>query len=120
MRVVRLLSWLGFNALISLTGTLNNTWEVYSKPSPDRSAYASCYKLCVMVSLPVTLLGSKGGHAGLVSPGSFSGYCPPAGAGTPHCRPKPGYRLRPDSDLRAVLHIRGDQHALSRAVLVPS
>src|SRR5258706_8670348 len=91
-RAVRLLSWLGFNALIGSTGTLNNTWEVYSKPSPDRSVYASCYKLFVMVSLPVTLLGSEGGHAGLVSPGSFSGYCPPAGAGTPHCRPKPGYR----------------------------
>src|SRR5258706_15761501 len=32
-RAVRLLSWLGFNTLISLMGTLNNTWEVYSKPS---------------------------------------------------------------------------------------
>src|SRR5258706_14243539 len=89
---VRLLSWLGFIALIGSTGTLNITWEVYSKPLPDRSAYASCYKLCVMVSLPVTLLGSEGGHTGLVSPGSFSWYCPPAGAGTQHCRPKPGYR----------------------------
>src|SRR5258706_1622916 len=91
-RAIRLLSWLGFNALIGLTGTLNITWEVYSKPSPDRSAYALRYKLCVMVSLPITLLGSEGGHAGLVSPRSFSGYCPPTGAGTPHCRPKSGYR----------------------------
>src|SRR5258706_1726492 len=32
-RAVRLQSWLGFNALIGLTGTLNNIWEVYSKPS---------------------------------------------------------------------------------------
>src|SRR5258706_11273349 len=91
-RTVRLQSWVGFNALIGSTGMLNSSWEVYSKPSPDRSAYASCYKLCVMVSLPVTLLGSEGSHAGLVSPGSFSWYCPPAGAGTQHCRPKSGYR----------------------------
>src|SRR5258706_4057329 len=101
-RAVRLLSWLGFNALIGSTGTLNSIWEVYSKPLPDRSAYASHYKLCVMVSLPATLLGCEGGHAGLVSPGSFSGYCPPAGAGTPHCRPKSGYRGELDSDLRAA------------------
>src|SRR5258706_4616103 len=93
-RSVRLQSWLGFNALIGSTGTLNSRWEVYSKPSPDRSAYASRYKLCVMVSLPATLLGSEGGHAGLVSPGSFSWYCPPAGAGTQHCRPKSGYSRR--------------------------
>src|SRR5258706_11470725 len=93
-RSVRLLSWLGFNALIGSTGTLNIRWEVYSKPAPDRSAYASCYKLCVMVSLSVTLLGSKSGQTGLESPGSFSGYCPPMGAGTPHCRPKSGYRRR--------------------------
>src|SRR5258706_14405584 len=91
-RPIRLLSWLGFNALIGSTGTLNSRWEVCSKPSPDRSAYASRYKLCVMVSLPATLLGCKGGHAGLVSPRSFSWYCPPAGAGTQHCRPKSGYR----------------------------
>src|SRR5258706_9048478 len=91
-RPVRLLSWLGFDALIGSTGTLNNRWEVCSTPSPDRSAYASCYKLCVKVLLPVALLGSEGGHAGLVSPGSFSWYCPPAGAGTQHCRPKSGYR----------------------------
>src|SRR5258706_2682096 len=90
--IVCLLSWLGFNALIGLTGTLNNNWEVYSKPLPDCSAYASCHKLCVMVSLPVTLLGSEGGHAGLVSPGSFSWYFPPAGAKTQHCPPKSGYR----------------------------
>ncbi len=79
-RSIRLLSWLGFNALIGSTGTLNSRWEVYSKPSPDCSVYASCYKLCMMVSLPITPLGSKGGHAGLESPGSFSEYCPPAGA----------------------------------------
>src|SRR5258706_6635994 len=91
-RAVRLLSWLGFNALSGSTATLNIIWEVYSKASPDRSVYASCYKLCVMVSLPVTLLGSEGSHAGLVSPGSFSGYCPPTGARTPHCQPKSGYR----------------------------
>src|SRR5258706_387057 len=93
-RPIRLLSWLGFNALIGSTGTLNSRWEVYSKPSPARSAYASCYMLCVSVSPPVTLLGGEGGHAGLVSPGSFSWYCPPAGAGTQHCRPKSGYRRR--------------------------
>src|SRR5258706_5419822 len=93
-RFVRLLSWLGFNALIGSTGTLNSSWEVYSKPSPARSAYASRYKLCVSVSLPAALLGCEGGHAGLVSPGSFSWYCPPAGAGTQHCRPKSGYRRR--------------------------
>src|SRR5258706_16131485 len=91
-RPVRLLRWLGFNALIGSTGTLNNRWEVYSKPLPDRSAYASRYKPCEMVSLPTALLGCEGGHAGLVSPGSFSWYCPPAGAGTQHCQPKSGYR----------------------------
>src|SRR5258706_11717474 len=91
-RAVRLLSWLGFNALIGSTGTLNSSWEVCSKPSPDRSAYASCYMLFVTVSLPVTLLGSESGHTGLVSPGSFSWYCPPTGAGTQHCQPKSGYR----------------------------
>ena len=32
-RAIHLQSWLGFNALIGSTGTLNNTWEVYSKPS---------------------------------------------------------------------------------------
>src|SRR5258706_13541134 len=32
-RAVRLLSWLGFNALIGLTGTLNNTYEGYSQAS---------------------------------------------------------------------------------------
>ena len=93
-RPVRLLSWLGFNALIGSTGTINSSWEVCSKPSTDRSAYASRYKLCVMLSLPAALLGCEGGHAGLVSPGSFSWYCPPAGAGTQHCRPKSGYRRR--------------------------
>src|SRR5258706_4783215 len=46
-RPVRLLSWLGFNALIGSTGTLNYSWEVYSKPIwPTCSAYASRYKLC--------------------------------------------------------------------------
>ena len=33
MRAVRLLSWLGFIALIGSTGTLNSKREVYSKPS---------------------------------------------------------------------------------------
>src|SRR5258706_3036346 len=32
-RFIHLLSWLGFNALIGSTGTLNSTWEVYSNPS---------------------------------------------------------------------------------------
>src|SRR5258706_5909908 len=93
-RAVRLLSWLGFNALIGSTGMLNSRWEGYSKPSPDRSAYASRYKLCVMVSLSATLLGCEGGHAGLVLPPSFSWYCPPTGAETHNCRPKSGYRCR--------------------------
>src|SRR5258706_657468 len=32
-RVVRLQSWLGFNALIGSMGMLNSIWEVYSKLS---------------------------------------------------------------------------------------
>src|SRR5258706_1753678 len=70
-RSVRLQSWLGFNALIGSTGTLNSRWEGYSKPSPDRSAYPSRYKLCVMGSLPASLLCSEGGPAGLVSSRRF-------------------------------------------------
>src|SRR5258706_12243135 len=50
-RSVRLQSWLGFNALISSTGTLNNRWEVQYTVLHDRSAYASHYKLCMTVEM---------------------------------------------------------------------
>src|SRR5258706_15744876 len=110
-RAIRLQSWLGFNAIIGSTGTLNIRWEVQYTVLHDRSAYASRYKLCVTGEM-VFLLG----------------WCPPGVlVGIVHLRvPEPhtagqsqsigGAGLRFEGWLR----IRGDQHALSHAVLVPS